>query len=102
MGAVPLEHVLALSVALFAIGALAALTRRGLVGVLIAVELMLNAGILALVAFSRVHVSMEGQLVAVVVMVAAVAEVAVGVALAVALLRNRDSQDVEELSVLKW
>ena len=107
---VPLEHVLALSAALFAIGAFGVLVRRNLLVVLMSLELMLNAVNLALVAFNRVHPTaaagdgsaLDGQFFALLVVTVAAAEVAVALGMVIALVRNRDSLDVDALSVLKW
>ena len=93
--------VLLLSAALFAIGVAGVLTRRGAITILMCVELMLNAGNLALVAFSRMHGNQDGQIFALIVMVVAACEVAVGLGLIVALYRRRLPIDVDELRELQ-
>jgi len=99
---VPIEHAIALSAVLFAIGAIGALTRRNLIVILMCIELMLNAVNLALVAFSRLHADLAGHTFVLMVIVVAAAEVAVGLGIVISLFRNRDSMDVEEVSLLKW
>ncbi len=99
---VPIEHAIALSALLFAIGAAGALARRNLIVILMSIELMLNAVNLALVAFSRLHGGIEGHIFVLMVIVVAAAEVAVGLGIVIALFRNRESMNVEDASILKW
>ena len=75
--------------------------RRNPLVILLCIELMLNAANLALVSFSRAHGNMDGQLFALIVMVVAACEVAVGLGLIVALLRRRLPIDVDELRELQ-
>ena len=91
---------LVLSALLFAIGAGGVLIRRSPLVVLLCLELMLNAGNLALVAFSRSVGNEEGQVFALIVMVVAACEVVVGLGLIVAMYRNRIPIDVDEMSEL--
>ena len=90
-----------LSSLLFATGVLGILLRRSPMVILLCLELMLNAGNLALVAFSRAHGNAEGQVFALIVMVVAACEVAVGLGLIVALFRRRLPIDVDELRELQ-
>jgi len=99
---VPIEHALALSGILFAIGTVGAITRRNLIVVLMSIELMLNAVNVALVAFSRLWGSLDGQIFVLMVIVVAAAEVAVGLGILISLFRNRESVNVEDVSLLKW
>ncbi len=99
---VPVEHAVLLSALLFAIGALGALLRRNLIVILMSIELMLNAVNLALVAFSRQWGQLEGHIFVLMVIVVAAAEVAVGLGIVISLFRNRESVDVEDVSLLKW
>jgi NADH-quinone oxidoreductase subunit K len=99
---VPLEHVIGLSAMLFAIGTIGALTRRNLIVILMSVELMLNAANLAFVAFARVWGNVGGQIFVLMVIVVAAAEVAVGLGIVIALFRNRESVNVDDVSLLKW
>jgi NADH-quinone oxidoreductase subunit K len=95
------EWYVVLSSLLFAIGATGILLRRSPVVILLCLELMLNAGNLALVAFSRMVGNQQGQVFAIVVMVVAACEVVVGLGLIVAIFRRRLPLDVDELSELK-
>ena len=86
---------------LFAIGVAGFFLRRNVIVVLLCIELMLNAANLALVGFSRAHGNMDGQMFALIVMVVAACEVAVGLGLIVALFRRRLPIDVDELRELQ-
>ena len=90
-----------LSAFLFCIGVTGVLTRRNPLVVLLCLELMLNAANLALVAFARAHGDMGGQIFALMVMVVAACEVAVGLGLVVAIYRRRLPIDVDELRELQ-
>ena len=87
---------------LFAIGVYGVLARRNLILVLMSVELMLNAANLSLIAFSRQLGDHAGQIYAFMVMVVAAVEVAVGLAIIISLVRNRDTVNIEEASLMKW
>ena len=99
---IPIEHVVALSGLLFAIGTLGALLRRNTIVVLMSIELMLNAANLALVAFSRLWGDTAGHVFVLMVIVVAAAEVAIGLGIVIAIFRNRDSTNLEDASLLKW
>jgi NADH-quinone oxidoreductase subunit K len=99
---VPIEHAIALSAILFTIGTVGAITRRNLIVVLMSIELMLNAVNVALVAFSRLWGNLDGQIFVLMVIVVAAAEVAVGLGIVISLFRNRESVNVEDVSLLKW
>ena len=90
-----------LSALLFAIGAGGVLIRRSPLVILLCLELMLNAGNLALVAFSRMHGNEEGQVFALIVMVVAACEVVVGLGLIVAMFRRRLPLNVDEMRDLR-
>ncbi len=90
-----------LSALIFCIGAAGVLTRRNPLVVLLCLELMLNAGSLALVAFGRVHGSGDGQIFALMVMVVAACEVVIGLGLIVALQRRHLPIDVDEIRELR-
>ena len=96
------EKAVALSAILFVLGTLGALTRRNLIVILMSIELMLNAVNLALVAFSRQWGDLAGHIFVLMVIVVAAAEVAVGLGIVIALFRNRESVNVEDVSLLKW
>jgi NADH:ubiquinone oxidoreductase subunit K len=92
---------LVLSVFIFCIGVAGVLTRRNPLVVLLCLELMLNAGNLALVAFSRMVGNGDGQVFALVVMVIAACEVVIGLGIIVAMYRRRLPIDVDEMSELR-
>lgn len=96
-----IEWYLVLSALLFAVGAGGVLVRRSPVVILLCLELMLNAGNLALVAFSRMHGNDDGQIFAIMVMVVAACEVVVGLGLIVAIYRRKLPLNVDELRGLK-
>jgi NADH-quinone oxidoreductase subunit K len=88
-------------VLLFSIGGATVLARRNAIIVFMGVELMLNATNLALVTFSRIHGSLDGQVMALFVMVVAAAEVVVGLAIIMAIFRARRSASVDDANLLK-
>ena len=92
---------LVLSAFIFVIGAAGVMTRRNPLVILLCLELMLNAGNLALIAFSRMWGNADGQIFALVVMVVAACEVVVGLGVIVAMYRRRLNIDVDELSELR-
>ena len=94
-------HYVYLSVLLFAIGTAAVLVRRNAIIVFMGVELMLNATNLSLVTFSRMHGALDGQVMALFVMVVAAAEVVVGLAIIMAIFRARRSASVDDANLLK-
>ena len=96
-----IEWYLGVSAIVFCIGASGVLVRRSPLVILLCIELMLNAANLALVAFSRAHGNMDGQIFAVIVMVVAACEVAVGLGLIVAIYRKNLPIDVDELRELQ-
>ena len=98
---VPLSHYLALSVILFVLGAVGFVIRRSIITVFMCIELMLNAVNLAFMAFSRFLGNLDGQLFVFFVIVVAAAEAAVGLALIIALYRNRESLNIEDLDSMK-
>ena len=92
---------LAVSALVFSIGAAGVLTRRNPLVILLCLELMLNAGNLALVSFARMHGGEAGQVFALIVMVIAACEVVIGLGIIVAMYRNRLPIDVDEMSELR-
>ena len=102
---IELEEYLVVGALLFGIGLYVALSKRNVVGVLMGVELMLNGVILTLVAFSRfaeADVTLSAQVFAVFIIAVAAAEVAVGLALALVVYRNRRTISVDKLNLLRW
>jgi NAD(P)H-quinone oxidoreductase subunit 4L len=99
-----LSQYLVLSAVLFSLGLFGALSRRNSIVILMCIEIMLNAANIALVAFSRfvTPVELTGQTVAIFSIVVAAAEVAVGLAIIIALYRQRKSIDVTDINLLKW
>jgi NADH-quinone oxidoreductase subunit K len=93
---------LVLSAILFTIGCTGVLIRRNAIVVFMCIELMLNAANLALVAFSRLHGNLDGQVTAFFVMVVAAAEVVIGLAIIMTIFRTRRSASVDDASLLKW
>ena len=100
---IPLNWFLVLAAALFSIGLYGVLSRRHAIGILMGIELMLNAVNINLVAFWRYidPVKITGQVFSLFVFTVAAAEVAVGLALVIAIYRNRDTVVVEEIDLLK-
>jgi len=98
---VGLEHYLVVSVLLFCLGLLGVIVRRNLLVIYMSLELMLNAANLALVAFSRFNGHLNGQVMVFFIITVAAAEVAVGLALIVALYRKRQTAHVEDLTTMK-
>ena len=96
-----LHHYLIVSALLFSLGLLGVVARRNLFVIFMGLELMLNAANLALVAFSRYHNNLNGQVMVFFIITVAAAEVAVGIALLVALYRKRQTAHVEDLTSLK-
>ncbi len=98
---VPLYHIIAISGLLFTIGVVGVLFRRSAIIVFMSVEIMLNAVNLAFIAFSRYHGSVDGQVFVFFIMTLAAAEVAVGLAIIIALYRNLRTADLSEIHELK-
>ncbi|EKN62836.1 NADH dehydrogenase subunit K [Schinkia azotoformans MEV2011] len=103
MSSVPLSVYLVLALVLFCIGLFGALTKRNTVIVLISVELMLNAVNLNLVAFSKygVNPSITGQIFSLFTITVAAAEVAVGLAILIALHRNKKTVNIDDINIMK-
>ncbi len=98
---ITVNHYTILSLILFAIGAAGVLTRRNPLVMFMGIELMLNAVNLTFVAFSRYLNNLDGQVFVFIVLTVAAAEVAVGLALIVAIFRARENVDVDEIDSLK-
>ena len=96
-----LEHYLVVSALMFSLGLLGVIVRRNLLIIYMSLELMLNAANLALVACSRFNNNLSGQIMVFFIITVAAAEVAVGLALIVALYRKRQTAHVEDLTTLK-
>ncbi len=98
----PIEHAIYLSLALFGLGVVGVFLRRNVITVFMCIELMLNAVNLAFVAFSRMLGALDGQILVFFVLTVAAAEAAVGLAIVIALHRNKDTLDVDAFSAMKW
>ncbi len=98
-----LQHYLVLSAVLFAIGLFGALSKRNVIAVLMAIEIMFNAVNIAMIAFSRFIVPklLTGQVFAIFIITVAAAEVALGLAIVIALYRTRETVDAGEANLLK-
>jgi NADH-quinone oxidoreductase subunit K len=102
MTTVPASWYLVLGTLLFAIGALGVLVRRNLIIMFMSIELMLNAVNLVFVALARQQQVMDGQVMVFFVMTVAAAEAAVGLAIILAVFRNRETVNADEVNLLRW
>ena len=102
MATVPLQYYLFLSIILFTIGVVGVLTRRNAIIVFMSVEMMLNSVNLTLVAFSSFLGTINGQILVFFVMAVAAAEAAVGLAIIIALFRNKQTVNIDEMNIMKW
>ena len=98
---VPTLWALWLSALLFSLGALGVLLKRNIIVMFMSIELMLNAANMALVAFARAHSSLDGQIIVFFTMTLAAAEVAVGLAIIVALFRLKRTIDADRAYLLQ-
>lgn len=96
------QHYLVLSLLLFAIGVLGVLTRRNAIIILMSIEIMMNAANLNFIAYARALADLGGQVFAVFTITVAAAEVAVGLAILIALFRNRETIDVADVRIMRW
>jgi len=101
VGELGLNHFLMLSVLLFGIGAIGVLIRRNVIMVLMCLELMFNAANINLIAVARYRPDLTGQIFTVFTITVAAAEAAIGLGLVIALFRNRQSVNVDEIHLLK-
>lgn len=99
---VPTANYLILAAALFTIGVIGVLTRRNIIIIFMSIELILNAVNINLVAFSRYWNQFTGQIYAIFVITVAAAEAAVGLGIIIALFRNKETVNADEIDLLKW
>jgi NADH-quinone oxidoreductase subunit K len=99
---IPLQQYLALSALLFAVGVAGVLMRRNAIVVFMCIELMLNAVNLTLAGFAASLGDVTGQVLVFFVMAVAAAEAAVGLAIVIALFRNRQTVNIDDINLLKW
>jgi len=97
----PVSYYIGLSAILFTIGALGVLIHRNAIVIFMSVELMLNAGNLAFVSFARAYGVLSGQIFVFFIMAVAAAEVAVGLALIVAIFHTKKSIDIDQMNTMK-
>ena len=98
---VPITYYLGLSAIMFVLGVVGVLIRRNAIVIFMSLELMFNAANLAFVTFARYYQNLDGQLFVFFVMAVAAAEVAVGLALMVAIFRTKHSIDVDQMNSMK-
>ena len=99
---IPLSFYLGLAALLFTVGVVGVLTRRNAIVIFMCIELMLNSVNLTLVAFSAARGNITGQVLVFFVMAVAAAEAAVGLAIVIALFRNKLTVNIDEINILKW
>jgi NADH-quinone oxidoreductase subunit K len=99
---IPTEYYILLGSCLFTIGVIGVLTRRNVLVILMSIELILNAVNINLVALSQYFHSVDGQVFAIFVITDAAAEAAVGLGLIIALFRNKETVNADEIDLLKW
>jgi len=99
---IPIEYYLVLSAFMFSVGIVGVLTRRNAIVVFMCVELMLNSANLTLITYSSYLGDVGGQLFVFFVMAVAAAEAAVGLAIIIAIFRNKLTVNIDEINILKW
>jgi len=99
---IPLDYYLILSAFMFCVGVLGVVVRRNAIVVFMSIELMLNSVNLSLIAFSSFLGDPTGQMLVFFVMTVAAAEAAVGLAIIIALFRNKQTVNIDEINILKW
>ena len=97
-----LYHLVSLGMLLFAIGATGFFIRSNAIVLLLCIEIMLNAVNLIMAAFARYLYGAEGQIFIFIVMTVAAAEAAVGLGIIIALYRNRETLNVDDINLMKW
>ena len=99
---IPIEYYLILSAFMFTVGIVGVLTRRNAIVVFMCIELMLNSANLTLISYSSYLGDVGGQLFVFFVMAVAAAEAAVGLAIIIAIFRNKLTVNIDEINILKW
>ncbi len=99
---ITITHYLVLSAILFTLGVVGVLVRRNAIIIFMCIELMLNAVNLSFVAFAHYLSSMQGQLFVFFTMTVAAAEAAVGLAIIVAVFRNKETVNIDDMNIMKW
>lgn len=99
---ITITHYLVLSAILFTLGAVGVLIRRNAIVIFMCIELMLNAVNISFVAFAHYLNSMQGQIFVFFTMTVAAAEAAVGLAIIVAVFRNKETVNIDDMNIMKW
>jgi NADH-quinone oxidoreductase subunit K len=99
---VPTHYYLILAAALFTIGVIGVLTRRNIMIILMSIELMMNAVNINLIAFSYHLQQVTGQIFAIFVITVAAAEAAVGLGIVIAMFKNKETMNINEIDLMKW
>ena len=99
---VPTHYYLLLAAALFTIGVVGVLTRKNIMVILMSIELMMNAVNINLIAFSDRLGQVYGQVFAIFVITVAAAEAAVGLGIVIAMFKNKETMNINEIDLLKW
>ncbi len=99
---IPLEWYITLGFFLFSLGVVGVLIRRNIIMVLLSIELILNSANITFVAYSNFHQTITGQMMVFFILTMAAAEVALGLALVIALFRVRTTLNVDQINLLKW
>ncbi len=99
---IPIEYYLILSAFIFIVGVTGVLVKRNAIMVFMSIELMLNSANLTMVAFSSFLGNSIGQLFVFFVMTVAAAEAAIGLAIIIAMFRNKKTLNIDEINILKW
>src|SRR4030067_1733910 len=99
---ITITHYLVLSAILFSLGGVGVLIRRNAIVIFMCIELMLNAVNISFVAFAHYLHSMQGQMFVFFTMTVAAAEAAVGLAIIVAVFRNKESGNIDDMNIMKW
>jgi NADH-quinone oxidoreductase subunit K len=95
-------HYLFLGAALFTIGVIGVLTRRNIMIILMSIELIMNAVNINLIAFSAHHQNVTGQIFSIFVITVAAAEAAVGLGIVIAMFKNKETMNINEIDIMKW
>ena len=99
---IPLSYYVTVSTLMFVVGLMGILIRKNFLIILFAIELMLNAANINLVAFSRHYGEVDGQVISLFIIAIAAAEAAVGLAIIIVLFRKKAITNVDELNLMKW
>jgi NADH-quinone oxidoreductase subunit K len=99
---IPTAHVLVFSLLLMSIGVVGVLTRRNAIVIFMSIEMILNAANINFIAFSQSLNNLVGQVFAVFVIAITAGEVAIGLAIVIALYRNKETVNVDEINIMKW